>query len=177
MSRPSSVTDPESGLRTPKMALIRVDFPAPFGPTTATISFGSRKSPTPRRIGTSLYPTVRSRASRSANLASQVGFDYRRHRADLRRFPFGDDTPLMHHDDAVASIEDDVHVMLDQKERLAGYAEALDQGEDLEAQRRVHASHGLVEQDERWLHHQDPCELHQFLMPAPQIPRRFHRQL
>src|SRR2546425_13187899 len=115
MPRPGSVTAPEGGLGPPKMALSGVVSPAPSGPTTATISFGSRKSPTPRRIGTSLYPTVRLRASRSANLASQVRFDYRRHRADLRRLPFRDDAPLMHHDDAVASIEDDVHVMLDQK--------------------------------------------------------------
>src|SRR5437899_11552577 len=105
MSRPSSVTDPESGLRTPKMALIRVDFPAPFGPTTATISFGSRKNPTPRRIGTSLYPTDRSRASRRANLASQVRFDHRRHRADLRRPPFRDEPPLNAPEGAVGSTQ------------------------------------------------------------------------
>src|SRR5947208_15560593 len=74
MSRPSSVTDPSTGLSNPKIALMRVDFPAPFGPTTATISPDSSESETPRRIGTRLYPTVRLLASRSANLASQVRF-------------------------------------------------------------------------------------------------------
>src|SRR6266705_2635042 len=177
MSRPSRVTEPSIGLSNPKIALMRVDFPAPFGPMTATISPESRESDTPRRIGTSLYPTVRLLASRSANLASQVRFEDRWVGADFGGFPFRDHAALMHDDDPVAPVEHHVHVVFNQEERLATLAEILDEGEDLEAEGRIDAGDGLVEQDERRVHDEDSREFEEFFLAARKVPRGFIGQL
>jgi hypothetical protein len=36
--RPSTLTSPEVGVRSPSMVSIAVDLPAPFGPSSATVS-------------------------------------------------------------------------------------------------------------------------------------------
>jgi hypothetical protein len=53
MGAPEIMTRPDFGFSRLKIAFIKVDFPAPFGPTTATISRASTRIDTPLRISTS----------------------------------------------------------------------------------------------------------------------------
>ena len=53
MSSPRSRIDPCAGFSSPKIVLISVDLPAPFGPTTVTISPLPTSIVTPFRMSTS----------------------------------------------------------------------------------------------------------------------------
>ena len=53
MSRPRNKTRPLRGFSRPKIVLMRVDLPAPFGPTTVTISPSWTEIETPFRMFTS----------------------------------------------------------------------------------------------------------------------------
>ena len=61
---PSKLTEPERGLSTPASSLKSVDFPAPFGPTTAVKDPGSKEAVRPRRTPVSgRYPKLKLAAA------------------------------------------------------------------------------------------------------------------
>src|SRR6266571_5396468 len=163
---------PFDGVRTPMIVLINVDLPAPFGPITVTISLLSTVPDTPWRISVSPYPAYSSRNSRSAMASpSQVRVDHLRVRLDLVREALDETPALVHHDDPLAPLHDDVHVVLDQEERHPTVPQVLDDGEDLPRERRVDAGDRLVEEHELRLSHQGPCQLEQLLLAAAQVLR------
>ena len=63
----------------------------------------------------------------------------------------------------------DLHVVLDEQDRLARVAKATHGIEELVQQRAVHAGGGLVEQHERRVAHQHTHELDELLLPEGEI--------
>src|ERR1035437_7836126 len=70
---PAAVSVPESGFSAPVMTLIRVDFPAPFSPSSACTSPEPSENETPRRACTPAKDLVIAAASSSAIQTSIAG--------------------------------------------------------------------------------------------------------
>src|SRR5208282_2298800 len=67
-SRPSRLIDPAVGRSNPAIARSRVDFPAPFGPRSASNSPSPTVRSTPERTGWRSIRTIRPRTSRRGGL-------------------------------------------------------------------------------------------------------------
>ena len=179
------------GASRPKIVLIRVDLPAPLGPTMVTISPSRTVIETPLRMSTSADVAgddvlgleihlgwafgVMSRVDgfRAASIvrspagAAEVGVDHGLVGADLVRLAVGDHRALGHHDHPVGVVHHHLHVVLDEQEGdpVLG-AQALHVVEQPPAEGRVDARHRLVEQQEARLRHQRPGELEQLALAA-----------
>ena len=73
---------------------------------------------------------------------------------------------LGHHDDPVADVAHDVHVVLDEHHGNALDPQALHVAEQRLGERRVHAGHRLVEHDQLRVGHHRPRHLEQLALPA-----------
>src|SRR5215208_2299191 len=141
-SSPRRTTRPPRGRRSPTIAFTSVDLPAPFGPTSVTISPGRTTTSTPCRMSTSgTYPATRSCVSRIGGAsATKVRLDHALVAAHLVRRAVGDHLPLRHHDHAVGVVHHHLHVVLDEEERRpVALAQLLDVREQAAAERRVDA--------------------------------------
>src|SRR5207237_7104484 len=92
---PSSSIAPDVGRKRPAMHLSSVDLPAPFAPTSATISPGATESVTPRSTGTPPYPAYRSRTRIPSG--AKVRLDDAWIARDRRRRSFRDHPPRLEH--------------------------------------------------------------------------------
>src|SRR5207244_6471225 len=117
MSRPPNVTRPARRGRRPMMLSMVVVFPAPLRPTRQTASRSPTVSDTARRTWAGPRK-VSMRSSSSMGGPEQVDGD-RLVDADLGWGSVGQDRALMHGDDPVGIVEDDVHVVLDDRRRDA----------------------------------------------------------
>src|SRR5580693_4354437 len=102
---------PRRGRTTPEMVRLIVDLPAPFAPSTVTISPPCTSKSTPRRISAAPYPAYRpltaSNGSGTAHIrlhparrpVTQIGFDDTRIGRDLGRRPFSDDAAFGNNED------------------------------------------------------------------------------
>src|SRR5215218_6317529 len=99
----------------PEMILNRVDLPAPFGPTIATIFPSETASETPLRAlmlpYAALTPSTCSMMRHP--LAPEISFDDLRRVHDLLRTAGGDDLAVIQHQKGVAEAQHSVHRMLD----------------------------------------------------------------
>src|SRR5579864_7667328 len=97
----------------------------------------------------------------------QVRIDDLLVRPYLVRRADGYDTTLVHDDDTVGGLHDEVEVMFDDQKRDAPVAaNGEDVLEQLDAERRAHTGNRLVQQHERRLEHEDAREVEQLPLPA-----------
>src|SRR2546430_1516822 len=155
MSRPRKATVPARTGRSPMMLSIVVVFPAPFRPTRQTASPSLTASETPRRICAGPRKvSMRSSSSMIPGIsASPRGADERGRDGlvapDLVWRPVGEDRALVHGDDPVGVVEDDVHVVLDDRRGDApGSDDRRDRVHDGRLLARAHAARRLVEEQE-----------------------------
>src|SRR6516225_4125009 len=162
---PCSVTSPSRGRRSPLMVLSRVDFPAPFGPTTQVIPPCMTLMDTPRRTSPPPYPAT-TPATSSAQLScagagdsgcgavivflcrSKVGVEHPVVVADHVRRAGDHRVPVVEDGHPVAQAHHELHVVLHDEERgpiPVQLADPLGDGAD---QGRVHPAGRLVEQDD-----------------------------
>src|SRR5215469_1126047 len=195
--RPRTYTSPRVAFSTPLKALSRVDLPAPFGPTMAVIFPDSTASETSSTIGGPPYPAVTPSArsagspavtgaarpaaswvpSFTAEIHAEVGVDDPRVVAQAGERSLRDDLTEVHHHDLVAGPLDERQVVLHDEHGAALVGEAADGFADPDAQHRVDAPHGLIEDDEPWLGGRNPGELQQPLLPAAEPDRALVRQV
>src|SRR5712691_8116278 len=143
-STPSRRTVPTRIGRRPAIALMRVVFPAPFGPTTLT----SSRSPTLRDTSqtATASPWATSRRSTSSIGLAQVGPDDLRLPHHLARPPLRDDLSVAQHHHAVGEVEDGPHDVLDEDDRGSGGADPPDEPQRVGHLRRGQSREYLVEQ-------------------------------
>src|SRR5579862_4287366 len=143
---------------TPEMVRLMVDFPAPFAPSTVTISPRCTSKSMPRRISVAPYPACRpltasngsgmpgSRLHPGRGSMTQVGFDDAWIGRDLgRRAPrdnatFGDDK------DILGKAHHRLHHVLDHQDSHAAISDIEDDWDHVADLRRVQPGQNLVEQ-------------------------------
>src|SRR5262249_4337277 len=151
IGRPSSLMVPWLGVSAPAIAIIVVDFPAPFGPTRTTISPLSTRKLTPRTAAMRPYWT-RMPAISSMDLARprpQISADHVWVVLNPFRRILDDGAAAVDHVDAVADAHDDAHVVLDEQHAAAEARRDLgDQRHEVVALGVRHPGRGLVEEGE-----------------------------
>src|SRR5688572_2855979 len=128
----------------PVSAASSVDLPAPFGPSSATVS----PAPIPRFTPCSTVAApYEARTSDSRSMA-EVCVQHRRVRAHLVGRAFGDLGAEIEHHHAVRERQQKMHVVLDEEYRDAAPGDAANHGSDAFGFRPRQAGGGLVEEDE-----------------------------
>src|SRR5829696_10494537 len=179
-SSSSIVTRPAHGSITPTMAFSRVLFPQPFGPKMQVTSPVRAVIDTWCRICTLPYPASRPSTVTTLSLAAWCSLT-RRHPQislhhvgivrDLRKAALRHDLSGIHHDDPVADVLGELHVVLDHQKRCARVTQGADGVEHDLAQSRVDTGGDLVQQRDLRVLHQHPTHLQQALLPAGQGAR------
>src|SRR5258708_7257228 len=165
------------------MAFIKVDLPAPFGPTTVTTSPARTRIETPVNTSTSaLYPATRSWTSStigtafkftapamrrlgSLRRAAQISIDYPRIGANEFWLIGCDDSTLGHHYDMICAGHDNVHIVLDEEKRhVVGVSKVFHILEKPPAQHSINSGHRLVQKHHPRRGHQRARELEQLAL-------------
>ena len=76
----------------------------------------------------------------------------------------GDDTSLGHDDDPVGDLLNDIHVVLDEDDRLSAVAEPCDVVEKRLCKGGIHSGHRFVEHDHFGIHHECARHLKEFAL-------------
>src|SRR6266540_2117248 len=100
----------------------------------------------------------------------EVRVEHDRVALDLGRRAFRNPRPASEHDDRVAELGDERHVVLDDQEGLAGRVQLEDLLDEPLDQGRVDPAGGLVEQDQFRIQHQDLRELDELLLTEGELP-------
>src|SRR3972149_5677495 len=114
MSSPPRRTAPACLGRRPHTALTSVVLPAPFAPSSATISPGATRSDTRRRAWILPEETLSS-ATLITLVDPQIGLDHLWRRLDLRGNALRDLPSEVEHHDPVGHLHDESHLVLDQE--------------------------------------------------------------
>src|SRR5215471_14366345 len=162
---PCSVISPRRGRSSPLIVASRVDFPAPFGPTTQVIPPCMTCMETPRRTSPPPYPAT-TPATSSAGLfcagredsgcgavivflcRSEVGVKYPAVVADHVRRAGDHRVPVIKDGHLVTQAHHELHVVLHDEERGPTPVQRADPVGDGADQGRVHPTGRLVEQDD-----------------------------
>src|SRR5258706_14152547 len=148
MSCPSNRIRPEATGRSPEMARMVVDLPAPLPPIRATTSPSSTSRLIPCRAWIRPYSSVMLSISSSIGRYPQVSRDHARVVTDLGRDPLGDLLAELQDYDPVADPHHQAHVVLDEQHGHPGIADLADQREEVRLLRRVEAGGRLVQADQ-----------------------------
>src|SRR3954447_22019720 len=153
MSWPAKRTSPAVTGSRPETARSSVVLPAPFGPSSTTISPAPTERSTPCSTWILPYPASRPATARSGS-AAEIGTHHLAMGTDLGRRPGGELAPEIEHGDAVADVEDEVGVVLDEQDAGAPRRDRLHRrAEPLDLAGRE-PGRGLVEQQEARPQHQ-----------------------
>src|SRR6185369_13678754 len=181
MSCPSNCSVPREGI-TPISVFSSVDLPAPLGPITVTTLPGAASRFRPCSTSARPYPACRS-WMRSIGAGNDV-FVMSMLRAQVRRAHLGtllylsrrafhEKRAELHHHQPVAHVHHQIHVVLDQQDAHAltlQLPQHVDEGAFLlEAQ----AGGRLVQQQQRRVRAQRPCDLQQPLLSHGQVAGEF----
>src|SRR5229473_2866325 len=166
---PSKVMRPERGRSRPLSVERSVVLPAPFDPTSATISPARISRSTSHSTWTSPYATfsfsVRRRTpsvgmrARLRVLLAEVRLDHRRVDRDLGGRALRDFAPVVEDDDTLAHADDHLHHVLDDDERDAAVVDSAEQDDRLVHLAAAQAGHHLVQQQDARFHRQRSREL------------------
>src|SRR5215467_9084940 len=182
---PCSVISPSRGRSSPLIVASRVDFPAPFGPTTQVIPPGATWMDTPRRTSPPPYPaTTPATSSAQASGAgpgdsgcggvivflcrSEVGVKHAAVVADLLRRAGDHRVPVVEDGHLVTQAHHELHVVLHDEERRPVPVQRADPLGDGADQGRVHPTGRLVEQDDLRFGDQHVGQLKEFALPIGQ---------
>src|SRR5712691_6569952 len=151
--RPCTRTSPAAGWTTPITAWRVEDLPAPFGPTRPTISPAPTSRSSPRTAGTPAYSTSSvSRTSAGSDIAAapaEVRIRDVDVPPDLVRRALRKRSPLVEHLDAVADLQDQRHVVVDEEHACAVLvADGAHDCREVGHLGLGEAGRGLVQQDE-----------------------------
>src|SRR5262249_41888657 len=129
IAAPAKVIVPRHGHSTPEMVRLRVDLPAPFAPSTATISFALTVRSTPRKISVAPYPVWSPETPRGGSesrvgigplpghvargTVAEVGLDDARIAGDRLWCAFREDASLDQHVTQLCETHHRLHDMLD----------------------------------------------------------------
>src|SRR5262249_34598812 len=171
ISLPAKRMEPCVARSTPEIVRLSVDFPAPFEPSTATISSAATSRSIPR--STSIAPergvsplTASSASNMCASwgrktcrrAVAEISFDHARiAHNDLRR-PFSDDTPLREHENVFREAHHRLHHVLGHQYGDAGVGDAADDRHHRGDLGGVEAGKHLVEQKEFGLGRERACD-------------------
>src|SRR3954451_19170524 len=159
MSCPSNRIEPWATGRSPEIARIVVDLPAPFAPIRATISPSPTVRLMPCRAWMRPYSSVTLSSSSSIGGHSQVRGDDRRIVPHLGGCPLGDLLAELQHHDPVGHTHHQAHVVLDQQYGVAQVADPPDELEQVLLLGRVEAGRRLVQAEQLRLGGQRPGDL------------------
>src|SRR3972149_6145641 len=169
-SAPSNSTRPRNRVARPRIALRNVLFPLPFGPTRATISPEARCALIPWTTTAFPYPPTMSTASSATSgkcSRSEVCIDDVRILHGVVRVAGGDDPAVVHHEDPLHVVEEDLESMFDHDEREPEILlKPHDPLEDLSRQLGGDARRGLVEEEEPRLPHERARNLEELHLAA-----------
>src|ERR1700681_3043873 len=143
---PANRIVPDDGAITREIALSVVLLPAPFAPSSDTISPSATTSEMPCSASTAPYRATRSWISSSIERAAEIRGDHVGVARDLLGRSFRDVLAEVQHRDAVADGHHEVHVVLDEQQRRILLANAAQQCDEGVGFGRVHPRRGLVEQ-------------------------------
>src|SRR5262249_15377153 len=175
---------PRHALISPMSVRSSVVLPAPFAPSSTTVSCSPTLRSTPHSTRTLPYPASRPAMSSSAEgedsggiLASEKNLDHARipHRIAkhaLENLPAG-----VHHDDAVGDLVDEAHQMLDHEQRDAGARQLLELVGDALELGRIEAGRELVHEQEPRAGGKRAGEVEHFLLGAVELGRGPLREL
>src|SRR2546430_8711157 len=156
----------------------RVVLPAPFRPTSVTISPSPTCSDTSRNAWASPY-----RAERPSSSSAALGMRLPEIRGDDRGIladggvgPLRDHAALLQHDHLVGQLGDDAHVVLDEHDGPAGVSlsDELDRAPDV---LDSHACRRLIEKEQPGVERDREGELEGTLLPIRQLARGPVREL
>ena len=99
---------------------------------------------------------------------AEIGFEHARIGVDLGGGALGQLAALLEHDHLVAEGGDELDIVLDDQEGLAGAVELLQRDLDLADAARIDAGDRLVEHDDPGMRHQRGGERHQLLLAVGQ---------
>src|SRR5437016_6961132 len=133
-------------------------------PAQSWLLGGGRKERAARRATTAGRGAKPPSGSRT-----KVRFDHALIRLDHAGWAFRDLLAVIEDEHGLAQPHHDLHVVLDEQDRLARVAKATHGIEELVQQRAVHAGGGLVEQHERRVAHQHTHALDELLLPEGEI--------
>src|SRR5512146_1617036 len=110
-----------------------VDFPAPFAPSTQTVSPSLTARSTPWTISTPSYPVVipetssmrRPLSGSRLRIIAKIGRYHARIADDGSRFAFADDLSGVHHHKVAAQSPDNFHQMFHDEEGDSGFRQVL----------------------------------------------------
>src|SRR5215469_7939965 len=182
---PCSVTSPSRGRRSPLMVASRVDFPAPFGPTTQVIPPCMTRMDTPRRTSPPPYPATTPATSSAGRCCagwedsgcgavivflcrSEVGVKYPAVVADHVRRAGDHRVPVVEDGHLVTQAHHELHVVLHDEERGSLPVQLADPLGDGADQGRVHPAGRLVEEDDLRLGDQHVGQLKKFALAVGQ---------
>src|SRR3990172_5773027 len=162
-SCPSNTTWPSNRVARPRIALRNVLFPPPFGPPRATISPASRCADIPCTTTASPSPPTMPWASSATppiGSLPKVRVHDGRILDRFVRVTAEDDPTLVHHEDSLDIVEEDLEAVLDHDERQPEvFLESHDPVKDAPRQLGRDARRGFVQQKEPWLAHKGPRDL------------------
>src|SRR6266513_2881228 len=176
-SLPLSSTRPAAGRISPAIAFSSVDFPAPWGPTTAVTRPGPASMLTSWMMGGPPYPAARPRVTRTGPLGTgehlpEVRVDHGGVRPERGQGAVGDRPPQGHDDDRPADLFHKREVVLDHQHGHPRRHQMLDALADPRPQHRVDARERLVHEDHARPGLEDPGDLQEPLLAAAQVPCR-----
>src|SRR4051812_11709220 len=102
------------------MALTRVDFPAPLGPMTQTVSPAPTSRSTSHSTRASPWNASSRRTSSTDAAPAEIGPDHRRIAHHRARLAVGQHGPAVEHDHAGGQLVDHAEQVLDDDDRRAG---------------------------------------------------------
>src|SRR2546428_1244184 len=129
--------------------------------------------------------SVAWRAESAMGSLAEIRVDHVRIRLRVLRRAVEDQLPLVHHEDTLHVVEEDVETVLDHDEREAELLpEPDDAVEDLPRELRGHPRGGLVQEEKSRFPHEGPRDLEELHLPAgdlrrpapPYAPERLRRE-
>src|SRR5439155_4568417 len=168
MGTPAKMMQPRDGRSRPEIARLRVDLPAPFEPTTATISPCCTVRSTPCRISAPPYPAWSPLTARTGSgilrrrAAAEIGLYHARIGCNGLRRTFRNDAALGQHQDLLGEAHDGLHDMLGENDCDAAIADAANDGHHVANLRWIEPCEHLVEQQQPWRDRKRPRELEPF---------------
>src|SRR5579875_1124667 len=155
----------------PKMAFSSVDFPAPLGPITVVIWPAGTHRSTPRSISIPRYPACSPEMIRSSS-GTKIRLQDTGVAAHLAGASLGNLASGLQHDDVRGQRHHELHVVLDEHERLAVRAEFAQQRSDALDGGGIDGGRGLIQEYQSRVRHERQCDREELPLAVGQLGRR-----
>src|SRR5262249_42986429 len=178
-SSPPKRMFPRHALISPISVRSSVVLPAPFAPSSTTVSCSPTLRSTPHSTRTLPSPASRPAISSSAEdecsggiLASKKDLDHTRIPDRVGEHALENLPACVHHDDAVGDLVDEAHQVLDHEQRDAGMRQLLELVGDALELGRIEAGRELIHEQQPRAGGKGAGEVEHFLLRAVELGRR-----